>query len=101
MRKIFTDRGIETRAYLPPYNETEGQPKVVRQSSLAYLAAIWQIAADDRYLQGYEELGWHAVEMLDIEFKEAIISYGMYLPYVKQILNSWAVQNRVILQDWN
>jgi hypothetical protein len=31
-------------------------------------------------------------------FKEAVISYGMPLPYVKQILNNWATQN--YSQDW-
>ena len=24
----------------------------------------------------------------------------MHLPYVKQILNNWATQNRIIPQDW-
>ena len=27
-------------------------------------------------------------------------SYGNHLPYVKQILNNWATQNRIIPQDW-
>jgi len=38
--------------------------------------------------------GWHSIEMIGLRhFKEAMISYGMHLPYVKQILNNWATQN--------
>ena len=33
-------------------------------------------------------------------FKEAMISYGMHSPSVRQILNNWATQNRIIPQDW-
>lgn len=29
-----------------------------------------------------------------------IILYGIYSPYVKQTLNSWATQNIIIPQDW-
>jgi hypothetical protein len=50
--------------------------------------------------QGYDEIGWHLIEMIDLWcFKEAIFSYEMHLPYVKQILNNWATQNRIITQD--
>ena len=39
--------------------------------------------------------------MLDLRrFKEAIVSYGMLLPFVKQILNLWSVCNRIIPKDW-
>ena len=39
--------------------------------------------------------------MLDLRrFKEAIVSYGMHLPFVKQILNSWSVCNRIIPKHW-
>jgi hypothetical protein len=33
-------------------------------------------------------------------FKEAMISYGMHSPSVRQILNNWATQNRLISQAW-
>lgn len=39
--------------------------------------------------------------MLDLKrFKEAVVWYDMNSPFVKQMLNSWATQNRFILQDW-
>ena len=39
--------------------------------------------------------------MIDLRwFKEAMISYRTHSPYVKQILNNWATQNRIIPQDW-
>ena len=29
-----------------------------------------------------------------------MILYGMHSPYVKQILNNWATQNRIIPKSW-
>ena len=34
------------------------------------------------------------------EIQEAIISYGMYSPFMKQMLNLWSVCNRIISNDW-
>ena len=40
-------------------------------------------------------------EILDLRRSmEALIPYGMHSPYVKQVLNSWAGHNRIILQEW-
>ena len=33
-------------------------------------------------------------------FKEAIVSYGLHSSFVKEMLNNWATQHRVIPQDW-
>lgn len=38
--------------------------------------------------------------MLGLRFKEVFISPGMYLVYVKEMLNSWATQGKIILRDW-
>ena len=39
--------------------------------------------------------------MLDLmRFKETIVSYGMHLPFVKEMLNLWSVCNRIIPEDW-
>lgn len=47
--------------------------------------------------QGYDKIGWHPIEIINIRhFKEAMTSYKMYLPYMKQIPNNWAPQNRII-----
>ena len=34
------------------------------------------------------------------KFKESVTNFGMHLPFVKQILTSWAIKNRIIPQDW-
>ena len=53
-----------------------------------------------RVEQGHGGIGWYPIERTDVRpFKESIISYGMHLPYVKQILNNWATQNGIIPQD--
>ena len=33
------------------------------------------------------------------EEQEVMVSYGMYSPFVKQVLNSWSTCNRIITQD--
>ena len=39
--------------------------------------------------------------MLDLRrVKEAIVSYGMHSPFVKQMLNLWSVCNRIITKHW-
>lgn len=49
----------------------------------------------------YNELTWCPIEMLDLKhFKEAIISYGLHSLFVKQMLSTWALQNRDTLQVW-
>jgi hypothetical protein len=46
---------------------------------------------------GYDEIGCLPIDRTDLRhFKEAMISYGMHSPYVRQILNNWATQNRII-----
>lgn len=51
--------------------------------------------------QGYNKIRWHPIEMKDLtHFKEAMISYGNHLPYVKQIPNYGDTQNRIIPKDW-
>ena len=34
------------------------------------------------------------------EIQEAIVSYGRHSPFVKQMLNSWSIYNRIIPKDW-
>lgn len=49
----------------------------------------------------YNELAWHSTEMLDLKhFKEAMVLYSLHSPLLKEMLNTWAMQNRVIPQDW-
>lgn len=39
--------------------------------------------------------------MLDLKhFKEAILLYVLHSPFIKEMLNNWAIQHRAIPQDW-
>lgn len=97
MRKILEIEEIRPEPTGPPHNES--QPKVVRKPILAYLVTVQQMSADARNLQEYEEFGWHPVDMLDSKIlKGAINSYSIYSPFIKHILKSRAIQNRIIPQ---
>jgi hypothetical protein len=42
--------------------------------------------------QGYGEFGWQPTETQELmKFKEAMVTYDLYSPYVKQILNTWVL----------
>ncbi|XP_052610186.1 oxidized purine nucleoside triphosphate hydrolase isoform X1 [Peromyscus californicus insignis] len=74
---------------------TERKP-VFTQSPLIYLVAIQQLPDEEN-----EQNTWVPVKMLDLRrFKEAIASYGMHSPYVKQMLNTWSTCNRILPKDW-
>ncbi|XP_052593228.1 torsin-1A-interacting protein 1 isoform X3 [Peromyscus californicus insignis] len=74
---------------------TERKP-VFTQSPLVCPVTIQQLP-DQMTTQNI----WAPIEMLDLRrFKEAIVSYGMHSPYVKQMLNSWSTYNRIVPQDW-
>ena len=80
-------------------NIREEQPKVFKQTTLIYPVTLQELP-NDRYPQGCIRADF-PVEMLDSRrFKEAIISYGMNSPFVKQMLNPWSPCNRIIPQDW-
>lgn len=69
---------------------------VFTQSPLIYPVTVQQMP-DQMATQNI----WAPIEMLDLKrFKEAIVSYGMHSPYVKQMLNSWSTYNRIVPQDW-
>ena len=81
------------------HDETEeGLPQVVRKPTLVYLITIQDLPADDRHPQGYEEISGNPIDLR--RFKEAIISYGIHPSCMKQILNLWSTQNRIIHQGW-
>ena len=46
-------------------------------------------------------MNWNPTEILDLKrFKEAVILHAILSPYINQMLNTWATQNRIIPQDW-
>lgn len=85
----------------PWYDKNEeGWPKIIRKPTLVYRVTKQQHSPDDRQPQGYVKVNCSPVGMLDLRrLKEAVISYGMYSPYVKWMLNSWATWNRSMSQD--
>lgn len=54
--------------------------------------------------QHYDEIGWCPVEVIDVRiFDEAMISYVIHLPCVKQILNNQILKIELFLKterDW-
>ena len=51
--------------------------------------------------RGCVTANWISVPILDLRrFKEVIVSYVMFSPFVKQMLNSWSVCNNIIPKDW-
>lgn len=87
--KIVT--GNKPEPTTPPHNENqESQPKVVRKPTLAYPGSVRHLGTDGGHPQ--ETFGWHPTDTLDLKkFKESVTNYGMQSPFVKQILNSWAI----------
>ena len=79
----------------------ESQPKAVRKQALVYPVNVQQRPPDNDQPQGYQEFEWQLVGLLDLRtFKESVINFGMHFPFVKQILTSWTIKNRLIPQDW-
>ena len=72
--------------------------KIVKQPTLI---VTLQKLPNDRYTQGSVRTEWTPVVMLNLRsLKEVIVSYGMQSLFVKQMLNSWSICNRIIPKDW-
>ena len=78
------------------YKNREEQPKVFRQPTLIYPVTIQELPNG----RGSVTDNWTSMPGLDFKrSKEAIVSYSMPSPFMKQI-NSWTVCNRIIPKDW-
>ena len=89
-KQSHSNERVNLEPTAPPKLE-EGQPGVMRSPS-AFPVVIQQMSADS-VEQGYDEIRWYPIEFIDLRhFKEAMISYEMHLPYVKQILSNLATQ---------
>ena len=54
-----------------------------------------------KHPKGVVAYQWEQICMKDLKgIKEAVVSYGMHSPYVKQLMESWAMNNRVTPKDW-
>ena len=78
----------------------EEQSKIFKQPTLIYPVTLQELL-NDRYPQDPVRAEWTHAAILNLRrFKEVIVSYGIHLPFVKQMLNSWLVCNRIIPKDW-
>ena len=67
----------------------EERPKVIRTPTLIYPVTVQQQPTDNLHPQGYKEINWNPVDMLDLKrVKEAVVSYGVYSSFARQMLNS-------------
>ena len=98
MKPPISREEVNLEPTMPPEWE-EQQPEVMR--SLSAFQVVIKYMPDNGMEQGYDKTGWHPTEMIDLRcFSEAVTSYRIHSLYVKQILNNWATQNRIIPQDW-
>lgn len=49
----------------------EEQPKVIRIPTLIYPATVQQQPPDNKHSQGYAEVNWNPVNMLDLELRKS------------------------------
>lgn len=83
----------------PPYSESqESQPKVVRKP-----IQFTQLLYNKCQLETYKSMknldGILQIYQIQKHLK-AVNSYSKHSAFIKQILNSRAIQNRIIPQDW-
>lgn len=65
------------------------------QASSFFPVFVHHMPANDG-APAYNELSWHPVEIVDLKhFKETVLLYGLYSPFAKEMLNTWARQNRI------
>ncbi|KAL6061183.1 hypothetical protein STEG23_011259, partial [Scotinomys teguina] len=69
---------------------------------MAYPVIIHERPADDTHAEPYVTHTLQPISIRDIKnMKEAIVTYGIYSTYVKQMLNSWSTSNRIVPDDWH
>ena len=79
----------------------ESQPKVIRKQTLVYPVNIQGWPPPNDYPEDYQEFEWQPMNVLDLKkIKKNVTNFKMHSPFVKQILTSWAIKNRIIPQDW-
>ena len=67
----------------------------------AFPVSINEKSAMKKHPKGGVAYQWEPICMKDLKsIKEAIVSYGMHSPYVKQLIESWARNNKVTPKDW-
>lgn len=52
---------------MPLYDKIKEDISQKLLETLSHLVAIWQIPVDNRHPEGYEEIAWHSIEMLDLK----------------------------------
>lgn len=56
--------------------------------------------ADTQHPRGYLQINWKPTYIADLrQLRGSVVAYGMYLAYVRQVINNWAMQTRIRPQD--
>lgn len=80
----------------PPCDEIAGwQPRPIRGPTI-FPATVRDLAPDEGNPLGYEESEWKPIEILDLKGFNGSLCLS---PYMKQILNYWALQNHIDPKD--
>ena len=99
VEKEYKDVEIQTDDYVEPVSTTRPSKIKQKQATLLYPVTIKKIK-HDRDETNDREASWALIQILDSRrVKEAIVSYGIHSPFVKQLPNLRSSCNQVPLKD--
>lgn len=76
--------------------------KVVMPSSMVFPVSMTEKPATKKHPNGLVVYQWEPIQIKGLKgIKQAIVSYGIHYPYVRELLNSLASANRVTPEDWS
>lgn len=79
------------------YKFKEDQSKITRKATLIHPGTLQEVPNERDSVRA----SWTPVTLLYLgKFKEAVVSYGIQSAFVKQMLNTWSVCNRIIPTSW-
>ena len=93
------DVQIQTEDYVEPIST---RPSKIRQKQVMLLYPVTiKKMRHDRDDADDTEASWALIQILDLwRVKEAIVSYGIHSPFIRQLLNSWSTCHQVTPKDW-
>ena len=84
-----------------------GHERVLKFSTPFRVRGVFPVSVNEKpetkkHPKGGVAYQWEPISMKDLKgIKEAVVSYGMHSPYVKQLIESWARNNKVTPKDWD